>query len=173
MKFGRILSALFVGVATATAVVAMQSPAGATGRPFPIQNYNGNFLCLQPIDGSVLAGSPIVQEPCEDIDAQMWTALPLGGNHYRYQNLRSGLCLDARGNAVNGTPIEQWTCNSISNEQWDTGGGVPDLVSLRSLVGGTHSHCLDIPGDEATIGLSMWLYACNGTPAQKWFVYGP
>ena len=167
------MSVLLAGAAAALAVVATQSPASADGRYFPIQNYNGNFMCLQPIDGSVVAGSPIVQEPCDDSAAQEWTAVPLGGNHFRYKNLGSGLCLDARGTAVNGTPIQQWTCNSISNEQWDTGGTVPDLVSLRSLVGGTHTHCLDIPGNEALVGMPMQLYACNGTPAQKWFVYGP
>jgi hypothetical protein len=33
---------------------------------------------------------------------------------------------------------------------------------------GTSSHCLDAPGDQATDGLALQIYICNGTPAQAW-----
>lgn len=85
-------------------------------------------------------------------------------------NHGSGLCLDARGGATNGTPIQMWTCNSISNENWDFGlspRGSQDFA-FRSRVSGTRSHCLDVPGAQDVDGLPMQLWNCNGTAAQLW-----
>ena len=37
-------------------------------------------------------------------------------------NAQSGLCLDVTGAATaNGTPVELWTCNGGSNQQWSLG----------------------------------------------------
>jgi len=82
----------------------------------------------------------------------------------------SGLCLDARGRAVNGTPVQQWTCNSISNENWEPGEDISDVIPpLISRVSGTSSHCLDMPGGRQVAGLAMQIYRCNGTAAQEWW----
>lgn len=130
----------------------------------------GNNMCLQPVNGSGDLGAAIVQEPCDNSFAQDWVFIPLGGTSYRFQNQLSTLCLDARGGAMNGTPIQQWTCNGISNEKWDTGLRLPDAVPLTSQVSGTHSHCLDVAGAQPVAGLAMQLYVCNGTYAQGWVV---
>ena len=83
-------------------------------------------------------------------------------------NRGSGLCLDAQGRAANGTPIIQWPCNSISNENWDFGNSSGSVFTLRSRVSGTTSTCLDVPGAQATVGLALQLWSCNGTVAQSW-----
>jgi hypothetical protein len=82
------------------------------------------------------------------------------------------LCLDARGGAADGTPVQQWTCNNISNENWQTGKQINQLPaiypSLISRVSGTSSHCLDMPDADPTVGHAMQIYRCNGTDAQQW-----
>ena len=59
--------------------------------------------CLQPINDTG-QGAAIVQEPCNGGAAQQWTVVSVGSNVFHYVNVLSGLCLDARGGAVNGTP---------------------------------------------------------------------
>ena len=176
------LVALLLAVATMAAVsLTVASPASADTQG-PIRNA-GNGKCLTPV--GLFQGAAVVQNPC-DIDsngnvinrAQQWDAVCVDAScppfHVR-NHANEGLCLDARGFATNGTPIQLWTCNSISNENWDYGPS-PDPLDpyfmLRSRVSGTTSHCLDVPGGSDADGVAMQLYWCNGSPAQTW-IAGP
>jgi hypothetical protein len=169
MKRCRLISLLLVGATAAALSLAVEPPASANGAVVPLRNY-GNGKCLQPVNSSPDQGAAIVQQPCNGSIAQGWAFIPLGGTTYHFMNQLSGFCLDARGGAVNGTPVDQWTCNSITNENWDTGLTLPDAVPLTSRVSGTHSHCLDVSGGQALNGLAMQIYRCNGTYAQGWVV---
>src|SRR5579872_1867734 len=80
-----------------------------------------NGKCLQPVNGSHNQGDAIVQQPCDGSAAQQWTVHLVSGTKVHLINRAIGLCLDARGKAVNGTPIQQWTCNTITNENWSFG----------------------------------------------------
>ena len=125
--------------------------------------------CLQPVNGSTDRGAAIVQEPCNRKPVQLWRAVRVGDNIFHYVNVFSGLCLDAKGSAVNGTPVQQWPCNNITNENWEPGGDVgSEDFPLISRVSRTHSYCLDVPGGNSTAGLAMQIYRCNGTRAQIW-----
>ncbi len=177
-KYGRvwrILRTLFGGCLFVTVLTTLPLPV-VTVRGFAAQSDTGeiySFLsnqCLQPINGSTAQGAAIVQEPCNKSAAQQWTKVSVGGNIFHYVNGLSGLCLDARGGAVNGTPVQQWTCNKISNENWEPGEDIDDTIPpLFSRVSGTKSTCLDIPGGQKTVGLAMQIYRCNGTLAQDWW----
>jgi hypothetical protein len=157
-------------VLTAAAGLALAAPAdAATSFSHPIRNY-GNDMCLQPDGDSTEPGAAIVQEPCNGSLAQDWGFLTLGGTRNRLINHSSGMCMDAFGGATNGTPIVQWPCATITNETWSPSRPLPEIVSLRSRVAGTNSHCLDVPYGQAVPGLQMQLYACNGTAAQTWLV---
>jgi hypothetical protein len=163
MKPHRIVC-LVIGLTAAVAGV----PASAAADE--IYNF-GSDQCLQPANGSTQQGAAIVQQPCNGSAAQEWTEVSFGNNIFHYVNDLSGLCLDARGRAANGTPVQQWTCNSISNEKWQPGEDFGDTIPpLISRVSGTHSHCLDIPGAQLTAGLAMQIYRCNGTGAQAWWI---
>jgi hypothetical protein len=154
-------------------LVISAAPAVADGQD---QIYNlWTNQCLQPVNGSTSQGVAIVQEPCNNSPAQNWIAVSVGNNIFHYQNVLSGLCLDARGSAENGTPIQQWTCNNISNENWQPGDAPSsdDIPPLISRVSGTSGYCLDIPGGQSTNGLAMQIYQCNGTEAQQWFIPFP
>lgn len=162
----------------AASVVAGALTAGpaAAGDPIVIYNQSTN-KCLQPTKGSTAPGEAIVEEPCNPPGAnaaQTWRQIAVsGGSHF--QNVSSGLCLDARGNARNGTPVQQWPCNKITNEIWQptpypSGPNAPKGPGLQliSRVSHTSSHCLDIPGGQAENGLPMQIWSCNGTTSQEW-----
>jgi hypothetical protein len=122
-----------------------------------------NAKCLQPVNGSTEPGAAIVQEPCNGSAAQQWTIKPVSSTKVHLVNRSTHLCLDARGKAANGTPIQQWTCNRITNENWSF--GITNNL-LSSGVSNTFSHCVATPG--AQDGLAMELRFCNGNPAQLW-----
>jgi hypothetical protein len=101
--------------------------------------------------------------------AQQWTQEPSPYYTDWYVNSFSGLCLDARGGDTNGTPIEQWTCDKISNELWTI--GVGQTTANQQLVSDVSPYhkdkCISTPG--LANGDAMVLYA--GTPAttsEKW-----
>ena len=172
----RLAGLFFAAAMTAGVGLAFAGPASADTQG-PIRNV-ANHLCLTPVGGS--QGAAVVQEPCEtDANgnltnrAQEWDPVCVDSScaTFHVQNHESLLCLDARGGAANGTPIQVWTCNSISNEKWDYGpnpGAISPNFELRSRVSGTTSHCLDEPGAQTAPGLAMQLYVCNGTAAQIW-----
>jgi Ricin-type beta-trefoil lectin domain len=108
-------------------------------------------------------GEAIVQETCNGSVAQQWTVALVSSTKVHLVNRSSNLCLDARGGATNGTPIEQWTCDWISNENWSF--GITNNL-LSSGVSNTFSHCVATPGVQD--GLAMELRFCDGDPAQLW-----
>jgi hypothetical protein len=112
-------------------------------------------------------GAAIVQQTCTGFPEQIWfwMTLPNGVSHL--MNGLSGLCLDARGAAANGTPVQQWTCNQISNENWEAVAavGTPDNEILKSRVSGTSSYCLDVPGGGSP-GLAVQIQSCNNSASQ-------
>ena len=167
MRWRRLLQAV-LKVSCMTPLYATPAAAGC-GVNCQLYSLWSN-QCLQPAGGSTRQGAAIVQQPCNGSAAQEWTKVHVSGNTYRYVNGLSGLCLDARGGAVNHTPVQQWTCNNISNENWDPGEDIDDdIPPLKSRVSGTSSYCLDMPGGQKTAGLAMQIYRCNGTVAQQWW----
>jgi hypothetical protein len=159
-----------VYIATSIIAVALLAKPASAIQPVRIYNSHTN-MCLQPVNGSAALGAAIVQTPCNFGGIQEWLYITVGGGSFHYQNAVTGLCLDARGGATNGTPVQQWTCDQISNENWEpevstVGGGAP----LISRVSGSNSYCLDIPGGQQTTGLAMQIYSCNGTVSQTWLL---
>ena len=149
-----------------------QSPPPGTLTPPTIEISNGSLLggmCLQPINKSMEAGAAIVQQACTGLPEQIWIwmALPNGVSHL--MNGLSGLCLDARGAAQNETPVQQWPCNQISNENWEVvvAPGTPDKEILKSRVSGTNNYCLYAPG-ASTPGTAVKIYTCNSSVSQIW-----
>lgn len=122
-----------------------------------------NRKCLQPFKGLADGEEPIVQETCNGSVAQQWTVHDISLTDVHLINRASKLCMEANGPAVNGTPIDQWPCNWISNENWSFGIGNNLLVSLVSK---TASHCVATPGSQD--GLEMQLRFCDGNISQLW-----
>jgi len=135
-------------------VAVALSARSQTFQPKPFVFYNPyTNMCLEPVNESRVAGAAIVQEPCQNVvqgtqaAAQEWLYV-LNGKTVHYENALSQLCLDARGGAKNKTPVQQWTCDRITNENWEvpaTAKGLP-LGPVKSRVSGTTHYCLDVPG---------------------------
>jgi chitinase len=72
----------------------------------------------------------------------------------------AGLCVDVRAAATaNFTPVQVYTCNGTSAQQWTVAAG----NTLRAL-----GKCLDVNAAGTASGTAVDLYDCNGTGAQAW-----
>jgi Ricin-type beta-trefoil lectin domain-like len=152
-----------LAAATVSAAALTVAPPARAEDPIVKLTSGETWQCLQPINGSLNQGDAIVQEPCNGSLAQQWTVRQVSSTKVHLVNRSSNLCLDARGKAVNGTPIQQWTCNWISNENWSF--GITNNL-LSSGVSNTFSHCVATPGFQA--GLPMELRFCDGNSSQLW-----
>lgn len=168
-KPGRLHTRISLSIAIAISVVfavaiRIQAPAQVQTEDYIVNLVNvASGKCLQPINQSHNQGDAIVQQTCNGSAAQQWTIRSVSGAKIHVVNKESGLCLDARGKAVDGTPIQQWPCNQISNENWNRGN---NNNLLMSEVSDTSSHCIATPGNQD--GLPMSLRQCNGDPSQIW-----
>ncbi len=112
--------------------------------------------CLQPINNSTTPGDEMVLQTCDPQNtAQVWITSASSGKVH-FINYNSKLCLDARGGAATGTPIQQWTCDSITNENWWGPGNLSG--QLVSAISGTSKYCLIPLG--AQDGAKLQLIAC-------------
>ncbi len=152
---------LTVVIAAIAVLTSSAAPARAQGSLVRLVSTE-NGKCLQPINGSANPGDAIVQEPCNGSAAQSWSVVSVSGKLH-FVNSSSQLCLDARGGAANGTPIQQWTCDQITNENWRTSTA---NNWLTSAVSNTSSFCLATTGDQDAS--PMQLQSCAITPAQLW-----
>jgi galactose oxidase len=166
MRNHRLVTLLAAAAMATVSGLAVASPAHAeTANSFEIQSV----LCLQPAGGSSGLGVGIVQGICNGSLAQQW-AVASSSSGFHLVNQSSGLCLDARGEAVNGTPVEQWTCDWISNENWSWGNG----QVLESGVSGTFNHCVSSPGESTWFVQDVYLQSCNGQLFQQtWYHHLP
>ena len=70
-----------------------------------------------------------------------------------------GLCVDVRGaSSANFTPVQVYTCNSTSAQQWTVVAAGSTLHALGK--------CMDINGGGTADGTTVDLYDCNNTGAQ-------
>ena len=171
----RLITLLLAAAVATGSSLAAASPSFADNPIVQFQSHESG-KCLQPANGS--AGAAIVQTTCNGSLAQQWTQGPSTGSggtdssSLHFVNRSSQLCLDARGGATNGTPVEQWTCDWISNENWAFGvNNTTSNEELVSRVSGTWSHCISTPGTAD--GAAMELYQCNGDASQYWTLAAP
>ena len=74
----------------------------------------------------------------------------------------SNLCVDDRSaSTANGNPIQIYTCNGTSAQNWT----VASNGTLQVL-----GKCMDVTGGSSSNGALIDLYDCNGTGAQVWQV---
>jgi len=126
-----------------------------------VSSQNGK--CLEPINGSTNLGDAIVQATCNGSAAQLWQVSNVSSSMVHFINSASHLCLDARGGAANGTPIQQWTCDQITNLNWRIS---TSNNFLQSAVSNTSGYCIATPGNQDL--LPVHLQACSNVPAESW-----
>jgi hypothetical protein len=75
----------------------------------------------------------------------------------------AGKCLDNKnGKLKTGNPIQLYSCNSSSGQQW--------TVMSDGTIRASERFCLDVKYAGTTSRTPVWLYDCNGTVAQQWKV---
>ncbi|MGA5300550.1 RICIN domain-containing protein [Nucisporomicrobium flavum] len=183
---GRIIRTILGAAAAAMLMAGLSVGAGASpasagtvspkiGGSFTFIRNVGNNLCLEPAGLSTAEFAAIVQNPCvttglESI-AQGWESEKVGTNHYKFRNQLSGFCFDAFDGAFNGARLLQGTCVPISNEEYNTGASLPNVVKIESRVHFTDTgFCVDVPGATTQPNTAMQIFRCNGTLAQRWVV---
>jgi hypothetical protein len=162
MLIRRSITALLAASAISLGLTAtMALPANAASY-FRFEG-NGYNECLQPSGSASGNGVAIVQELCDGSEAQNWAPISLGGNNYQFLNQATGECMDARGGATAGVPVQQWTCTTISNEKWSYPVSMPSNFGypVTSRVAGSSSFCLDGTGTSASPGLQMRIETCG------------
>jgi glucosylceramidase len=71
-----------------------------------------------------------------------------------------GKCVDVAGaSPANGTPVQLFTCNGTSAQQWT----VAPNGTLQAL-----GKCMDVTAAGTVNGTKVELFDCNGTSAQQW-----
>jgi hypothetical protein len=93
---------------------------------------------------------------------------PLTNGTYQVINRNSGLGLDALNATItNGTPIDQYTYQSHSNQKWTlTSIG----ASEYTITGVQSGKLLDVKGASTANGALVQLYTSNGGSNQKWLI---
>lgn len=94
---------------------------------------------------------------CHSTDAaQQWTC---SGGELRH----NGLCLNAKGNAANGSKVILWTCDGSPAEIWaHTRGNSIELEAHG------WSLCLTDPENATRNGTQLVVSSCRNTPDQHW-----
>lgn len=186
MRLSRKLGGLLAVAMTAVGLTAAAAPASAsTPSPYwQIVTLGGApglpFLCLQGELGGPL-GTSVTQQLCGDprfptSPNQEWLPLSLGGDGYKFQNVGTGRCLEARNGAVNNGGVALWDCSSTESNtrwQWPTVSGqaaFPGTHPIQSRVSNSTGFCLDVPGASSSLSLALQTYRCNGTVAQLFWI---
>lgn len=168
----KVLGMALIALAMAGSGLAQATPVTAAAGVFsPVRNV-GNGKCLQPEGGSS-GEARIVQVTCNGGVAQGWLFQLFSGSStdYRLINQLSGLCIYMNGPVSTGSPLIQAGCTQVSNERWKPSAAPPNVVTIMSKAGHRDTGlCVDVPGGEATEGLGMRIWTCNGTLAQRWVI---
>jgi hypothetical protein len=115
--------------------------------------------CADDAKNSSARRAKVVIWGCSSADrAQRWTF-----THGEFRH--NGLCLNARGNAANGSAVILWTCNGSAGEIWALQKN--NTVALKA-----HGWklCLTDPKDAARNGTQLVVSTCRGAAAQRWSV---
>ncbi|MFH9010630.1 RICIN domain-containing protein [Streptomyces sp. NPDC017943] len=77
-----------------------------------------------------------------------------------------GKCLDAEGGrTTSGTPVQIYTCNNSTGQQWQLRAASPDTYSLVNYKSGK---CLDVENSNPANGTKIQIWTCNDSKAQEW-----
>ncbi len=177
MTRSRSILLAFAVMAFVTGSLIAASPARADGPTYQQWVNRGSGLCLTATGSN---GTSVTQAVCATPGstpmAQQWLAYCLDSacDQQALLNRQNQLCL-FDGTAASGSPVFPEGCvASVSSEAWrlfvPAGSGNPHGdVSLRSLLFGTNTFCLDVPGASTAQGVALQLWTCNGTVAQLFF----
>jgi hypothetical protein len=159
------------------ALPAAASSAPSTGiMPDPGIWYNvvnvNDGSCVDVYNWGTTLGTSLDQWTCGNGQAnQQWQFTPTGNGYYKVSSRYLAASWNVTGGTGamgNGTPIQLWSYDGGSNEQWQAvflhtdsnGNNVYKFIAQNSGL------CLDTPAASSTNGLQLDQYTCIGTNAQ-------
>jgi hypothetical protein len=184
----RVAAAL---VLAGTVLVVTQQPAAAIvphdAGFYEIRSRASN-MCLDVYGFGTADGDPVVQWTCNGAANQQWRpefvtfcGADRGIAHerpcYVFRNKHSGKCLDVMwGNSAVGTKVWQWRCDAGNAQIWTPFPRSAEkleyqLISGLSDLWTNRFRCLDVPYVSKDRGVQQWIYSCNATIAQTWYLY--
>ncbi len=156
-------------VAPAAADAYSNPPGTSWTGPFTHQVRTGTNSCLDDTNYSTAPLNRMQIWQCLPNDPdQLWRWVegwtPQYGSVNLLQNMQSGLCLsDYNRGTYGGVPAVQWYCNygDPAENFWTMYGGIwtPRLSTAM---------CLDDPYGNASNGVYLGFWPCNGGPQQNW-----
>lgn len=107
---------------------------------------------------------------------QRWCMLTIirpGGGFgvYKFRNVTSGQCLDAKDGADYRTAVVQLSCSADSSQAWEAVPLRNGSFALRNMSGGGQ-FCLDIINKNTVHGAHLQTWTCSGAWNQAWVVEG-
>lgn len=137
--------------------------AGAGG---PLVSNNGTGPCMDNA-GDTTTNKEVKRYACNGSQAQQFMFTT--DNKIKVKAGTSGeLCLDLQSgsSAVSGSLVYLKSCAFVANQLWT----INDAKEIRSTLteNAGKNLCLDNTDGTTTNGVSLQLYTCNGTAAQKW-----
>src|SRR5579872_266841 len=127
-------------------------PSGGGGLTGIVQGFGGK--CLDDLTNSSKQRATVAIWRCNSHDrAQSWT---YAGGELKH----NGLCLNAKGNAKNGSKLILWSCNAAPNEIW-----VFNTINHQVLLKAHgYSECVNDPGYSTKNGTQLIVWSCVNTP---------
>jgi hypothetical protein len=133
----------------------------------------GSLLCLQPVPEAALNGVSIQQQTCGSL-YQNWTlrawskAGPSDPTQYLIYNSQTRLCLDdTNGNAANGTPVQQWSCNfdraASTTSLWTVVPAPHRWLGYYVIKNVRTGKCLDVRAGSDQPGAVIQIYRCTNS----------
>jgi hypothetical protein len=149
----------------------------ATGTAYNIVNQNSGS-CLMANGSGTANGTTLVQYACaggafSTQTSQEWTFTNGSATgYYEVTNVNAPAeAWNVAGNlTASGSPIQLWTYNAMSNEEWQA-------VSLGNgyykFVGQGSGLCLGVPGSSTANSVQLQILTCNGSTAEAFKLVAP
>jgi hypothetical protein len=121
--------------------------------------------CIGVLNDDTTDRTPLVQYDCDSGKSESWK---FSGNLPLYRTIArwspTSKCLDTAGQ-VNGTGVQQYTCNHTVNQQWLPTNTTDGWVTLTVASSG---RCLTVVGASQSDGAGLQILDCNGGFNQQW-----
>lgn len=122
--------------------------------------------CVDVLNASTLAASPLVQYDCAGVDHQRWSAVP-SGDAYTFKIGATGQCMNVNGASLSpGAALIQWPCSGTANEQFDLrpqGLGYAFVARHSGL-------CVGLENGSTARDTRLTQQACTGAASQTWLI---
>lgn len=138
--------------------------------PFTIQKqiiHKSSGLCLDAQDAKILDGTKVILWKCHGGANQNWMQSSSNGGKITFTLKRNGSSkvMDVQGGSKdNGAKIIIWGSHGGDNQKWYWDGRTGSLKNVKS------GKCLDVSDNNASQGLQLQQWTCNGSAAQRFII---